>query len=124
MAQRKYGQSYVAQGNGDFVQCTSFTVTTTNNGKQVHTLREKGSGYVLGVEESTIKMEFAISDAGPERDFHRQLKEGEPVLLRVKIPGGDVFSYNGVYTGVDMDGSLDDATKFSVNFVGHMDRPQ
>ena len=121
--QRKYPQSYIAQGNGDFVQCRSFNVKTTNNAKQIHTLREKGSGYTLGVEETTATAELVISEAGPERDFHRQLKEGEPVQLRVKIPGGLVLTMNGVYSGVDVDGPLDDATKFNLNFIGHMERP-
>lgn len=121
--QRKYPQAYIAQGNGDFISCRSFNVKTTNNAKQIHTLREKGSGFTLGVEESTITGECVISEAGPEREFHRQMKEGEPIQMRVKIPGGGVFTYNGVYSGIDIDGPLDDATKFSFTFIGHMERP-
>jgi hypothetical protein len=124
MAGRKYAQSFIAQGNGDFVSAQSFTVNTTNNAKQVHTLREKGSGYTLGTEETNISVEMVVSDAGPEREFYRQLKEGEAVQLRIKIPGGDVFIFDGVYTGIDLDAALDDATKLSLKFVGHMQRPQ
>jgi len=122
--QKRYPQSYISQANGDFVSVQNFSSKTTTNAKQVHTLREKGSGFTLGTEESNITFDLVISEDGPERAFHRQMKEGEPIQIRTKIPGGDVFTYNGVYSGIDHDGPLDDATKFSITFIGHMERPQ
>ena len=121
--QKKYPQAYLAQGNGDFVSATDFSIKTTNNAKQIHTLREKGSGFTLGTEESNVSFNLVVSERGPEREFHRQLKEGEAVQIRAKIPGGSVLTLNGVYNSIDISASLDDAVKYAIGFVGHMERP-
>lgn len=121
--QKKYPQSYIAQGSGDFISVQNWNSTTTNNAKQVHTLREKGSGYTLGTQESTTSFDCVLSEDGPERNFWRQCIEGEPIQLRHKIPGGTVHTYNGVYQSIATDGPLDDATKVSVTFIGHQERP-
>ena len=72
--QKRYPQAFLAQGNGDFVSCTNFSIKTTNNAKQIHTLREKGSGFTLGKTESTVSADLVVSEDGPERNFYRQLQ--------------------------------------------------
>ena len=119
--QKRYPQAFLAQGNGDFVSCTNFSIKTTNNAKQIHTLREKGSGFTLGKTESTVSADLVVSEDGPERNFYRQLQTGTPIQLRAKIPGGEVKTLNGVYSGVDLECPLDDAVKLSLSFVGNME---
>lgn len=121
--QQTYDQAYLAQGNGDFVQCTDFTIDTTNNGKQVHTLRRKGSGVVLGVQESNVSFNLAIDGEGPERTFHSQMIRGKEIQLRGKIPGGEVLTLNGKYTAIGVGAPLDDAVTYAVSFVGHLETP-
>jgi len=120
--QMKYPQAFLAMGNGDLVQVTNFTVALTNNGKQVHTLRRKGAGVVMGTQESTVTFDFAIDETGPERNYWRDVMKGTIRQLRAKIPGGrTVLTLNGIFTGCDLDAPLDDATKGSATFIGHME---
>src|SRR4051812_22190387 len=116
--QKRYPQAFLAQGNGDFMSCTNFSIKTTTNAKQIHTLREKGSGFTLGRTETTISADMVVSEDGPERNFYRDLLQGKPIQIRAKIPGGDVVTVNGVYSSVDLDAPLDDAVKISLSLVG------
>jgi len=122
--QKLYPKAFLSQGSGDFISIQNFSTTLGNGAKQIHTLREKGSGYTLGVQESTLSGDCVLSEDGPERDFWRQCEEGEAIQLRSKIPGGDVHTYNGVYSSINMDAPLDDAVKVSFTFVGHKERTQ
>ncbi len=122
--QKRYPQSYVAQGAGDLVQATSVNTSMRNGAKQVSTLRKKGAGYALGVEEHTVTIEIAIDEDGMERDFYNQCKLGEPIQIRVKPPGGTVRVYNGTWSQIDEAGPLDDKTTATLTFIGHLDRPQ
>lgn len=122
--QKLYPKAFIAQGGGDFISVQNFSTGLTNNAKQVHTLREKGSGVTLGTQESTVSFDCVISEDGPERDFWRQCQEGERIQIRTKVPGGSVHTYNGVYNTINMDAPLDDATKVNASFIGHMERPQ
>lgn len=123
--QVKYPQAYLAMGNGDLVSVTNFTVTLTNNGRQVHTLRRKGAGVLLGTQESTVTFDFVISEDGPERNIWRDVMRGTIRQIRAKAPGGKTtLTLNGMFTGCDLDGPLDDATKGSATFVGHMEDVQ
>ncbi len=127
MAQEQliYPQCSLAMGNGDLVQVTNFTVTLTNNGKQQHTLRRKGAGVVFGTEECTVTFDFVIDEDGPERNYWRDVKRRTIRQLRAKVPGGrTTLTINGAFTGCDLDAPLDDATKGSATFVGHMDDPE
>jgi hypothetical protein len=120
-----YPQAYIAQGNGDLIQVTNFTITLTNNAKQVHTLRRKGAGIALGVQESGCTFDFAIDENGPEKNYWRDVIRGIIRQLRAKVPGGKtVLTLNGAYSSCDLDGPLDDATKGSCSFVGHMEEPE
>lgn len=116
-----YPQAFLAQGNGDLLQVTNFTLNLTNNAKQVHTLRRKGSGVTLGTEESTVGFDFAIDEDGAERDYWKDVQRGTIRQLRAKIPGGKTLTVNGAYQGVDLDAPLDDATKGSASFIGKLE---
>jgi hypothetical protein len=115
-----YPKVFLAQGNGDLVQVTNFTITLTNNAKQVHTLRRKGAGITLGTEECSISFDFAIDEDGPERNYWRDVKTGTVRQLRAKGPNV-AWTVNGAYQGCDLDAPLDDATKGSATFIGHME---
>lgn len=118
----KYPQAALAMGNGDLVQVTNCTVTLTNNGKQVHTLRKKGAGVTLGTQETSVTFDFAIDETGPERNYWRDVMRGTIRQLRLKAPGGrTTLTVNGIFTGCDTDAPLDDATKGSCTFIGHME---
>jgi len=120
--QELFAKAFLAQGNGDLVRVTDFSVTTTNNGKQVHTLREDGAGVTLGVRESTVSFNFVVGERGFERNYIKDVQDGKIVQLRAKFPGGKVLTLNGIYTNVKLDGSIDDATKGSCEFVGKLEK--
>jgi len=123
--QLKYPQAYLAMGNGDLVQVTNFTATLGNGGKQQHTLRRRGAGVILGNQESQATFDSAIDENGPERNYWRDVIDGTIRQLRVKVPGGrTTLVINGMFTQCDLDGPLDDATKVSCTFIGHMEKPE
>ena len=120
--QELFAKSFIAQGNGDLVRVTNYNVKFTNNGKQVHTLREDGAGVTLGVRESTISFDFVVGENGFEREYIKDIQDGKIVQLRAKIAGGKVLTHNGIYTTISLDAPLDDATKGSIEFVGKLDK--
>ena len=81
-----YPKAFIAQGNGDLVQVVNFSITLTNNAKQVHTLRKKGAGITLGTQESTVSFEFVIDEDGPERNYWADVMAGTIRQLRAKGP--------------------------------------
>jgi hypothetical protein len=120
--QELFAKAFIAQGNGDLVRVTNFNLTFTNNGKQVHTLREDGAGVTLGVRECTISFDFVVGENGFERNYVKDIQDGKIVQLRSKFPGGRVLTANGIYTNVSLDAPLDDAVKGSINFVGKLEK--
>ncbi len=118
--QKLYPRGRIALGNGDLIDVTNVKVDITNNAKQVHTLRQKGAGITLGVEETTVSFDLSISDEGEERDWVKFLKKGQIKTLRIKIPGRTI-SVNGVVQSIGDELPLDDAIKQSISFVGHME---
>jgi hypothetical protein len=117
-----YPQAFLAQGNGDLLQVSNFTVTLTNNGKQVHTLRRKGAGVTMGTQETNVTFDAVIDEGGAERNYWRDVMRGTIRQIRAKAPGGKtVCTVNGMYKQCDLDGPLDDATKVSCTFIGHME---
>lgn len=122
--QKIFPKAFIAQGNGDLVQVQNFTVTLTNNGTQIHTLRQKGAGVTLGTQETTVTFDAAISEDGSERNYWKDCMRGTIRQLRAKLPGRTVLIVNGIYTGVDFDGPIDGAAKVSCTFVGHMEEPE
>lgn len=123
--QLKFPQAYLAMGNGDLLLVTNFTVTLGNGGKQAHTIRVKGAGIIPGNQESTVTFDSIIPETGPERNYWRDVIEGNIRQLRAKVPGGrTTLTVNGSFTQCDLDGPLDDATKTSCTFIGHMEKPE
>lgn len=118
-----YQTGFLAQGSGDFIQVTNFSITSTVNAKVKHTLRKSGAGVMLGVKESSVSFDLIVDGDGPERDFHRQMEEGVEVQLRAKIPGGVVLTLNGKYGDLGVDAPLDDVVKYSLGFVGKLEKP-
>jgi hypothetical protein len=119
-----FPKAFIAQGNGDLIQVQNFKITLTNGGKQIHTLRRKGAGVTLGNQESTATFDSAIDENGSERNYWKDCMRGIIRQLRAKAPGRTVLILNGIYTGVDFDGPIDDAAKVSCTFVGHMEEPE
>jgi hypothetical protein len=119
--QEFFPKAFIAQGNGDLVKVTNVAVSLTNNGKQVHTLRQPGAGVTIAPPESEITFDFVIGETGFERDYVRDVQRGTIRQLRFKAPGGGVLTHNGIYTKVSIDGSLDDAVKGSCTFIGALE---
>lgn len=120
--QKKFPRGFIAMGNGDLIQVTNIKVDHVNNAKQVHTIRKKGAGIVMGVEETTISFDAVVDEDGPERDYLKLLKSGEIKQLRVKIPG-ETISVNGVVSALSKELPLDAEIKFSITFIGHTESP-
>lgn len=117
----KYPRAFIAQGNGDLVKVTNLTWGVSNGGKIKHTLRKPGAGATVGPSEVAISFDFLIGEDGFERDYIRDVQQGNIRQLRTKIPGGAVLTTNGVYTNVDIDGPIDDAVKGSCKFVAALE---
>ena len=118
--QKLYPRGRIAMDSGDLIDVTNVKFGTTNNAKQVHTIRQKGAGVTMGTEESTVSFDIVVSEDGLERDYVQLVKKGTIKQLRLKIPGA-TLTYNGVYRKFDGELPLDDTIKLSLEFIGHLD---
>lgn len=114
-----YPRGQIALDNGDLLDVTNVKVDHTNNGKQVHTIRRKAAGIVLGTEETTVSYDSVISEEGQERDYFNMVKKGLIKQLRIKIPG-ETITVNGIYTSRSFELPLDDSIKLAMSFIGGM----
>jgi hypothetical protein len=117
-----FPRGFIAMGNGDLIQVTNIKVDHVNNAKQVHTIRKKGAGIVLGTEETTVSFDAVVDEDGSERDYLKMLKSGEIKQVRVKVPG-ETISVNGVVSSLSKELPLDGEIKFSITFIGHTESP-
>jgi hypothetical protein len=118
--QKLYPRGQVAMDNGDLADAINIKIDITNNAKQVHTIRQKGAGITMGVEETTVTLDLVISEEGQERDFVKFLKQGTIKQFRVKVPGA-TFTINGAVKQVGIELPIDDAIKQNIVFIGHME---
>lgn len=116
-----YPKGFVAMDNGDLVQVTSVKIDTSNNAKQIHTIRRKGAGITLGVEETTVSFDAVVDEEGVERNFFRRLQSGEIRQLRIKLPG-ETRTVDGVVKDESLELPLDDAVKYSIVFIGKQEQ--
>ena len=119
MGDAVYPRGQIAEGSGDLLDVTNIKVSTTNNAKQVHTIRKRGAGITLGVEESTVTFEMAIGEDGQERDYFNKIKKGRVQQLRVKIPG-ETLTFTGAFNTRDLEAPLDAEINMTMTFVGHL----
>ena len=119
MGEALYPRGAIAMGNGDLIDVTDVKIDTTNNAKQVHTIRQKGAGITLGTQETTISFNAVVSDEGPEADWLKLVKKGTIKQLRIKTPG-ETDTCNGVFQSTGKELPLDDAIKIALTFIGHL----
>lgn len=119
MSTKIYPKAQIAMQNGDLVDVTNVRITTTNGVKQKHTLRQKGAGITIGVEETKVQFDSIISQDGPERDYFNAVRKAKIIQLRIKIPN-ETLTVDGCFIERDIDGPLDDAIKQGMQFVGHL----
>jgi hypothetical protein len=117
-----FSKAFIAQGNGDLVRVTDFSIKYGNDGKQVHTLREDGAGVTFAPRASSVSFNFPIGENGFERDYIKAIQDGKILQLRCKVPGKKVLTFEGAYTSISIDAPLDDAVKGSIEFVGKLER--
>jgi len=113
----KFPQAYIAEGAGDLMQVTDWTLDYTNNGKVQHTLRRPGAGAVKGKPAGMISFNFAIDEDGLERDYISRVRDGTFHEIRCKLPGGLTLTASGMYSAMKLNGPLEDATTGSATFV-------
>jgi hypothetical protein len=118
--QALYPRGRAAFGGGDLVDVTNVKVETTNNAKQVHTIRRRGAGFTLGTEETTVTFDLVVSENGEERDWIDTLKRGLVKQIRLKLPGR-TMTVNGTVKSISTEMPIDDAIKQSVTFIGHLE---
>lgn len=118
MATRIFPHGRIAMDNGDLIDVTNVKHDVGNNAKQVHTLRQKGSGIVLGVEETTVSFDAVVSEEGFERDYLKALKKGTIKQIRIKVPG-ETITVEGTVSKRSLEVPLDDAIKYTIEFIGH-----
>jgi hypothetical protein len=107
----------IAFGNGDLNQAINIKKSNKNNAKLQHTLRKKIAGYTLGAKEGSLSFDAICGEDGFERDYFKAVDKGTNVLLRVKLPGVTA-SFDGVFTEIPVDSSVDDAIKYTCNLIG------
>lgn len=115
--QKKFPRGWIAMGNGDLLQVTNVKIDHTNNAKQVHTIRRKGAGITLGVEETTVSFDAVVDEEGSERDYLKMLKQGQIKQLRVKVPG-ETLTITGTVSALSKELPLDSEIKYSITFIG------
>jgi hypothetical protein len=106
-------------GSGDLAKITNVKLDSTNNAKQVHTIKKKGAGITLGVEEHTLSFDIVVGEEGEERDWYEMLKRGQIKEARIKVPGRTITIEGAVKT-IGLELPLDDTIKQSVQVVGAM----
>lgn len=112
-----YPKGRLALGNGDLMDVEHVKVSVKNGAKLKHTLRRSPSGVAMGVKEASLTFDGTISEKGYERDYIGAVLNGTIKQLRIKVPG-ETLVFVGVPTDRDQDSPLDDATKFTVNWIG------
>lgn len=118
--QKLYPRGRIALDNGDLMDVTNIKFDHTNNAKQVHTIRKKGAGITMGVEESTVSFDIVVSEDGLERNYINMVKRGRIKQVRIKVPG-ETMTINGVFKDQSYDIPLDDSIKLTMNFIGHFE---
>jgi hypothetical protein len=119
MATEFYPRGRLAVGPGDLADVTNVKLDSTNNAKQVHTMKKKGAGITLGVEEHTLSFDLVVGENGEERDWYEQMKKGTIKQARVKVPGRTI-TIEGTVKTIGLELPLDDAIKQSIQVIGPM----
>lgn len=112
-----YPKGRIAIGSGDLLQVIDFSVEIKNSAKLIHTLRTSPSGVTLGPKEATVSFNGVLDENGPERDYISAVLNGTIKQVRGKFPG-ITCTLSGVFTDKKIDTTIEDAIKFSCNFVG------
>lgn len=110
----------LALGSGDLMKITNVKLDSTNNAKQVHTIRIKGAGITLGTEEHTLSFDMVVGEDGEERDWYKMLKAGQIKQARIKVPGRTI-TIEGTSKTIGLELPLDAEIKQTVQFIGAMD---
>lgn len=115
---KTYPRGRIAMGSGDLIDVTDVKHDVSNDASLVHTLRTpKGAGVVQKTEKTTVSFNAVVSEDGPERDYMKDLKSGRIRQIRLKIPG-ETLTVNGMVSKRSLEIPLDDAVKYSIEFVG------
>jgi len=114
-----YPRGQIALDSGDLIDVTNVKIDTTDNSKQVHTIRQRGAGITQGSEETTITFDAVLSEYGEEADWLALVKKQQIKQLRIKVPGRTITA-NGKFNSVGYELPLDDAIKISISFIGHV----
>lgn len=112
-----YPKGSIAMLNGDLQDVVNVKIVQKNGGKIIHTMRVPSAGVFIGNHETDVTFEAVVSQNGPERDYFADIKAGKIRKLRIKIPG-ETFSVIGMATERSLELPLDDAIKYSINFIG------
>ncbi len=118
--QALYPRGRASFGGGDLVDVINVKIETTNNAKQVHTIRRRGAGFTLGTEETNVSFDLVVSEHGEERDWIDAMKRGLVKQIRLKLPGR-TMTVNGTVKSISTEMPIDDAIKQSVTFIGHLE---
>ncbi len=110
----------LATGAGELVDVTNVKLDSTNNAKQIHTMKRKGAGITLGTEEHTLSFDLVVGEEGEERDWYEQMKRGQIKQCRIKVPGRTI-TIEGTVKTIGLELPLDDAIKQSIQVIGAME---
>lgn len=112
-----YPKGRIAMGAGDLMDVESIKTNIKNNAKLKHTIRRSPSGVVMGTKEGSCSFDAILSEKGYERDYVSAILNGTIKQIRIKVPG-ETVTMSGVFTERDNDIPLDDAIKYSIQFIG------
>lgn len=117
MSDKIYPKGRLALGNGDLLDVTNVRHRVSNNGKLVHTIARSPSGVFKGNIDTELSFDAVVSEDGFERDYLKAVMNGEIKQLRIKVPG-ETITVKGMPTERSVEFGMDDAIKYSVNFIG------
>lgn len=115
-----YPKGQIALGNGDLFDVTNVRHKVTRNATMIHTLRQQEAGTRLGPRETVVSFDALVNKDGPERNYLEMLMQGTVQQLRIKIPG-ETINVTGVVSERSLEIALDDAIKYSIEFIGRTD---
>lgn len=114
---KQFPTGSISMGSGDLIDVTNVKVAEKNNGSLVHTLKRNPAGVRRGKQECTVSFDAVCSEDGIERDYLKDIKTGRIKQIRLKIPG-ETLVITGMATDRSVETSLDDAIKYSIEFIG------
>jgi len=123
MATEKFPKARIAFGAGDLNKAIDVTLTRNRNVKNIATMRKRNAGQSSGAKDDSLEFTLVVGEDGLERDFDGAYDREETVNLRLKIPGGLTYPFDGQFDNPVISSQVDGATTYKCKVVGDCGEP-